>query len=56
MDILKTIEKVIMDDKKCEQCGSTEDVKLVSCSSITGRPVLKRLCRRCAMAESLKRY
>ncbi len=56
MDILKTVGKAIRGDKKCEQCGSREDVKLVRCSAFSGVPVMKRLCRKCALMESLKRY
>jgi len=56
MEILKKIEKIIGDEKKCEQCGSTEDVRLVKCSSSTGSPRFKKLCRKCALAEKIIKY
>jgi hypothetical protein len=54
--VLKKILNALGLHRKCEKCSSTEGVKRVYVSNITGKGHYSYLCVKCALLEKAKKY
>ena len=54
--VLEKLKKVLSNEKKCEKCGSEENVEKVYVSNITGHGHFEYLCASCALKEKAKVY
>ncbi|MCI7612282.1 MAG: hypothetical protein MSS66_04705 [Selenomonadaceae bacterium] len=54
--MLKNMAEMLFGEKKCDRCGSKENVRQVAVSSFSGRREYKWLCPKCALLEKAKVY